>query len=102
MIVKGITPKERKYNVLKIVNRFSPYLLSSPPPGSVLNCIERVAVAYIAREALTHIDGLPDDVCTLPNFDFYSFMEKNQIGFDFPAKSSINKEIFGIKYRSKL
>jgi len=92
MFKKGISPDKRKNNVFNVVSKFNPYLLSPPPPGSVLNCIERVAVACIAREAITYSDGLPDNVCTMPNFNFYTWMEKASIHFDFPSASNTSEQ----------
>jgi len=96
MLIKGLTPEARKKNILNVTSKFSPYLLSPPPPGSVLNCLERLAVAYIAREAITFVDGLPDDVCTRPNFNFYNWMKNSKISFSFPKASNTSEEKQGL------
>jgi len=92
MIAKGITPKERKEHVLKAVSKFTHHITSPPPPGSVLNSLERLAVARIAREAITFDDGLSDNVCTRPDFDFFAWMENSSTSFTFPSTSNTGED----------
>lgn len=91
---KGLSPEERKANILNVVMKFNEYMSDPRPPGSVLNNIELLAVAKCARKAHTckSCDNLPDDVCTKPNFDIYKWIEKANISFDFPTSSETSEE----------